>query len=219
MNHNHFSSRARARCMFSAGVAALVGTLWVSGAAGATSDPPRFTIESAVDCAGPSITLSYDDHVDGHVPKAVHETFEDVAQIVWSADEVHQVNGDYFNQRTFPMAGTTVTVYGSYIYTVEITYDDGVLQGQSVFVEMSEVCGDSPSTTTAPQNPLPTTVQNPPATTVPPQNPPATTMPVLGGSLPETGAADMTWIIGAIGGMLLTTGSALFAGARRSRSH
>ena len=187
--------------MFTAGVAALVGTLWVSGAAGASSEPPRFTIESAVDCAGPSITLSYDDHVDGHVPKAVHETFEDVAQIVWSADELHQVNGDYFNQRTFPMAGQTLSVDGQYGYMMSITYDDAVIEVHDAYVDLNAICGEAAPTTTVPQNP------------------PATTVPVLGGTLPETGAADTTWIIGAIGGLLLTTGSALFAGARRSRSH
>ncbi|MDQ3544238.1 MAG: hypothetical protein M3431_10325 [Actinomycetota bacterium] len=45
---------------------------------------------------------------------------------------------------------------------------------------------------------------------------PTTTTSTSGGTLPATGGG-LTWVIGAIAGLVTTPGAALFAGTRRSR--
>jgi hypothetical protein len=160
---------------------------------------PRFEQSIRAICgsngAATGIEVAYDDLVDGHVPQTVHEDLDAGGAIVWSSNELHQVNGDYFNRRQLS-AGSGLATFDpnlSYGYTLIISYDDGAERIETVWITPSTACAAAPPTTS-------------PATTVP------------GGTLPETGTSDITWIVGAVGGLFLTAGTALFAGTRRTRS-
>lgn len=151
--------------------------------------PPRFTLDADVDCAGPRVTFSYDDLVDGHVPQTVHELVGSGGHgdFGWISTEVHQVNGDYFNSHTFPMAGQSIPSNRFYEYIVTISYEDGVELMDGLTVNLNDVC---PAQATGPQ--------------------------VLSGTLPETGANATTWVIGTIAALLLGAGATFMVGTRRS---
>jgi LPXTG-motif cell wall-anchored protein len=157
MNTTALSSRARITgLVVAAGVTALVAAGSAASAAGdpAATEPPRALVWSNPICAGPTATgihIAYDDYVDGHRPTAVHEELTSGSAVLWAADELHQVNGDYFNEHEYPgSSGATFDGAASYTYTVTITYDDGLVQSNANTLSPGAICELDSQTTTAP---------------------------------------------------------------------
>jgi hypothetical protein len=96
----------------------------------------------------------------------------------------------------------------SYSLTVTITYEDGATDTHIETFDLDQICDGRVNGQTA---------STMPATTAP-SSPDATTPTVPGGTLPETGSSNLTWVIGAVGGLLTTAGAALVAGVRRPRT-
>jgi len=161
-------SRARRLGTFAAaGMTTLITTLAVGGAAaGATSpaqtaEPPRITVGATTSCSGGvpfSLDLFYDDHVDGHVPQAIHEELVEGSTVVRTRDELSQENGDYYNTMSYPAGAGTLNLTAVYTYSVTITYDDGVTQTQAATLDMA--------TAPCPAPPPVTPVLTPPRTTM-----------------------------------------------------
>jgi hypothetical protein len=183
MNITALWSHARIFGTFAAtGVTALVSTLAVAGSAatagslGSGADDSRITVTGEAYCNDDmpvGIDFAYDDHVDGHVPTAVHEQISDHTGVRWTRDELHQQNGDYFNTYFYPESANEsqwIEPNATYTYTVTITYDDGVTQSADTSVSLINACAAAPASTSA----------APPETTQPPTTtavPPSTTLP------------------------------------------
>jgi hypothetical protein len=189
MNIIALLSRARIRGTFAAaGVATLVSILAIAGSAGGSgslvsgADESRITVTGEAYCnddMAVGITFAYDDHVDGHVPTAVHEQISDHTGVRWTRDELHQQDGDYFNTYFYPESGNEsqwIEANATYTYTVTITYDDGVSQSVEASVDLTNSCPAAPPATTQPPASTaapPETTQSPATSTVPP----STTLP------------------------------------------
>jgi hypothetical protein len=163
MNITAHSARARILGLFAAaGVSVLVGTITLAGSAGASvgvagTAAPRITVVADATCSADgtptALVVSYDDHVDGHVPQTIHEELRDGSTVVWTADgDLHQENGDYFNRRTFSSANPPFNPAGAYFYDVTITYDDGATQTQGAAIDVADECARS---TPAPPSTVP----------------------------------------------------------------
>ena len=95
----------------------------------------------------------------------------------------------------------------SYSLSMTVTYEDGAMDKHIETFDLNDLCNGVVNGRTA------TT----PSTTAPDEAS-TTTTTVPTGTLPETGASESTWMIGAVAGLLTTAGAALFAGVRRSRN-
>jgi hypothetical protein len=100
----------------------------------------------------------------------------------------------------------------SYSLSITVTYEDGATDTHIVTFNLDDRCDGLVNGRTAT---VPTTTVAP---TPAPSSPGTTTTTVPGGTLPETGSSSLTWVIGAVAGLLTTAGAALFAGVRRSRN-
>ncbi len=148
MTATALSSRARTLGRLAAAVVTtVVATLAIAGAADAagtttsSAEPPRIEISSVPSCDNNgipfTISFSYDDLADGHVPQAVHEELVEGSTVVWTRDDLYQEFGNYFNVASYPPGGAALNQTAIVTYSVTITYDDGVTQTQSTTLDVA----------------------------------------------------------------------------------
>jgi LPXTG-motif cell wall-anchored protein len=184
----------------------------------APAEPDRFGLwASGFWCGGEGtdayVSWHYTDYPDGHYAAQIEL---DLLKNGAAIDRRAVINPDPTSDGaetdfTFPsdlFSVRTIEV-ASYSLAITVTYEDGATDKHVETFDLDQICDGRVNGQTA------ATV---PATTTGPSDPGATTTTVPRGTLPETGSSNLTWVIGAVAGLLTTAGAALFAGVRRSRN-
>jgi LPXTG-motif cell wall-anchored protein len=179
-------------------------------------EPDRFALEqNGFFCGGPgeraSVAWHYQDFPDGHYAARAD------LQVLKNSVLIDQLEVQAPDPSSDGAATELVIPEGnlsdaplevaSYSLSMTVTYEDGATDKHIETFDLNDLCNGVVNGRTL----------TPPSTTAPDEAS-ATTTTVPTGTLPETGASESTWMIGAVAGLLTTAGAALFAGVRRSRN-